>query len=91
MEAGWHRLCAKYTNHGETPAPYGWLQWKGTDVCMDFHCKCGEQTHLDTDFTYLIQCGKCKRVYWPNAHVTMLELEGQDRIDALESDPKETQ
>ena len=21
--------------------PHGWIQWKGTGVCMDVHCKCG--------------------------------------------------
>jgi len=24
--------------------PHGWVQWKGTDVCMDVHCACG---HID--------------------------------------------
>lgn len=21
--------------------PHGWIQWKGTDVCVDIYCKCG--------------------------------------------------
>ena len=23
------------------PNPRAYVQWKGTDVCMDFHCDCG--------------------------------------------------
>lgn len=69
-------LFEKYSELHRPPSSeaHGWLQWKGTDVCMDFHCKCGHQTHLDCDFTYYIECGKCHRVYWPNAYVWMTEL-----------------
>lgn len=21
--------------------PHGWIQWKGTNVCLDYHCVCG--------------------------------------------------
>lgn len=38
---------------------HGWIQWKGTDVCMDVHCKCGEHSHLDAEFAYYIKCPKC--------------------------------
>ena len=93
MSDPWYRLCAKFTNFGELPegTPCGWIQWKGTDVCMDVRCKCGETTHLDADFAYLIQCGACGRMYWPNSHVSLLELEGEDRKDAEESSYKTTE
>jgi len=39
------------------------IQWKGTDVCMDFHCPCGESSHLDTYFAYYVRCPACKAVY----------------------------
>lgn len=84
----WSRLSKKHTTWGELPdgETHGWIQWKGTEVCMDFHCKCGELTHIDGSFTYLIQCVHCKRIYWPDAHVKMLELEGEDRKDAEASE-----
>ncbi len=55
--------------------PHGWIQWKGTNVCMDIHCKCGEMTHVDDEFTYHIKCVKCKRVYFCNGHIELIELE----------------
>jgi len=39
--------------------PYAFIQWKGTDVCMDFHCECGEHNHFDGDFAYVVQCAAC--------------------------------
>ena len=39
--------------------PHCFIQWKGTDVCMDFHCDCGEHNHYDGMFAYVIRCGKC--------------------------------
>lgn len=28
--------------------PTGFIQWKGTDVCMDVYCKCGYHSHIDS-------------------------------------------
>lgn len=50
-------------------APHGWIQWKGTDVCMDFRCSCGVSTHLDADFAYAIECDACGATYEMNPHV----------------------
>jgi hypothetical protein len=33
---------------------HGWIQWKGTDVCMDIHCECGTLSHIDGEFAYII-------------------------------------
>ena len=88
-ESAWGRLCDKYTQLGndkDEQSPQGWIQWKGTSVCMDIHCKCGEMTHLDGDFTYLIRCSNCKRVYWPQAWVNLKELTGDDLKDAEASE-----
>ena len=54
--------------------PHGWIQWKGTDVCMDIHCKCGESTHIDADFAYHVKCGSCGTVYFCNGHIELIEL-----------------
>lgn len=55
--------------------PHGWIQWKGTDVCMDVYCKCGHHSHVDSEFAYYIKCPKCKAVYMCNAHIELIELE----------------
>lgn len=81
MSDEWSKLCEKFSVSSFAESePVGWIQWKGTSVCMDVHCACGELTHIDGDFTYLIQCGKCKRVYWPNAYIKLVELKGDDLI-----------
>ena len=37
------------------------IHWKGTDVCMDFHCTCGAHSHFDGDFCYVYKCPSCGR------------------------------
>jgi len=39
------------------------IQWKGTDICMDFYCDCGFHNHYDGQFAYFVQCGGCKQIY----------------------------
>lgn len=39
------------------------IQWKGTKVCMDFHCPCGVDGHVDDWFAYYIHCTGCGTVY----------------------------
>lgn len=55
--------------------PHGWIQWKGTDVCMDFQCKCGESSHVDANFMYHVKCPHCNTVYFCNGHIELIELE----------------
>ena len=43
--------------------PFGWIQWKGTDACIDIECTCGAHLHHDGDFMYHVQCGRCKQIY----------------------------
>jgi ribosomal protein S27E len=57
--------------------PHGWIQWKGTSVCMDIHCKCGHHSHIDADFAYNVKCPKCGTVYHCNPHVELIELENE--------------
>lgn len=45
------------------PQPSAFIQWKGTDVCMDFHCQCGAFCHFDGDFAYLVRCQHCGVVW----------------------------
>lgn len=43
----------------DTPNPHAFVQWQGTDVCMDFHCKCGAHCHFDGFFAYVVECPHC--------------------------------
>ena len=58
----------------KTDQPHGWIQWKGTDVCMDVRCKCGEYSHIDADFAYYVKCPKCGTVYFCNGHIEFIEI-----------------
>ena len=58
--------------------PHCWIQWKGTDVCMDIHCECGELTHVDAEFAYFVECCECHRKYFVNGHVQLIEIENID-------------
>jgi len=71
MAYDWHQ-------HGlRDPAPegpHGWVQWKGTDACMDLYCKCGRSSHVDADFFYFFQCPECHQKYQVGQHVLLFEL-----------------
>jgi hypothetical protein len=43
--------------------PHAFIQWKGTDVCMDFWCECGAHLHFDGDFAYAVRCPHCKTIW----------------------------
>lgn len=58
--------------------PHGWIQWKGTDVCMDVWCECGELSHIDAEFLYYVKCPYCGSVYFCNGHVEFIKMEGED-------------
>ena len=62
--------------------PFVFLQWKGTDACFDFHCKCGAHCHFDGSFAYYVKCPHCLKHYempyylYPR-EVTKEETEGR--------------
>lgn len=39
------------------------IQWKGSEVCLDFDCACGESGHIDAAFVYFVRCPACGAVY----------------------------
>jgi len=53
----------------EQPRPNAFIQWKGTDVCMDFWCECGEHSHIDAMFAYAVKCWSCGTVWEMPSHV----------------------
>lgn len=68
------------------------IQWKGTDVCLDFYCPCGTQGHFDGDFAYFIHCPDCGTVYELGTQVIAKRTEpgsteGDNRVQTLH-DPR---
>lgn len=41
---------------------HAFVQWKGTDVCLDFYCDCGRHSHFDGYFCYAFKC-ECGQVW----------------------------
>lgn len=69
---------------GGWPVPSGHVQWKGTDVCLDFHCLCGAYGHVDDYFVYRVECGGCGRRYAVPDTLMLMPLErdpgGDDQL-----------
>lgn len=45
------------------PVSHTFVQWKGTDVCLDFYCECGYQSHYDGFGAYKVKCPQCSEVW----------------------------
>lgn len=56
-------MTDKSFDHGSDEVPSAFLQWKGTDACFDFYCKCGTHSHFDGFFAYYVKCPHCEQVY----------------------------
>jgi hypothetical protein len=69
-----------------TGKPHGWIQWKGTNVCMDVYCKCGAHSHIDASFAYYFKCSDCGAVYMCNGHIELIELEVEPDSCVIEPD-----
>jgi len=54
--------------------PHGWIQWKGTDACIDLHCACGHHGHCDAEFLYYYECPECHRKYAIGQVVKLIPL-----------------
>ena len=57
---------------------HGFIQWKGTDVCLDFHCECGCSNHYDGTFAYVVKCAGCESLFAPSCYVEMIKVEKAD-------------
>lgn len=54
--------------------PSAFIQWKGTDVCLDLYCPCGRRGHFDGDFAYSLKCVGCGRVFLMPSMVPLVEV-----------------
>lgn len=69
----------RLTAETELEGPHGWIQWKGTNVCIDLRCKCGHLGHVDDEFFYGYQCPACGTKYHVGAYVKLVEaLPGEE-------------
>ena len=64
------------------------IQWKGTEVCMDLHCPCGKHSHFDVDFAYYVRCPECGSVYELGTQVKLVKV-GQGENDGDRFDAKD--
>lgn len=52
------------------------IQWKGTNVCLDFHCyKCDTFSHFDGDFAYYLRCPTCGQHYGMPSVVSLIAVD----------------
>lgn len=67
---------AIYSRDFQTPDGQGcgWIQWKGTEVCIDLHCVCGHHGHFDGEFFYFYECPQCHRKFAVGQNVKLIEL-----------------
>lgn len=68
----------------EKSESYGWIQWKGTSVCMDIHCECGEIGHVDAEFLYYVRCPNCKKVFKVSGTVRLFDVPPDESNEAEE-------
>ena len=74
----WEEFYNKKDNQTKMEAPCGWIQWKGTNVCMDISCKCGSQLHIDAEFAYYVKCTDCNTLYSVSPYVKLVKLDAED-------------
>lgn len=58
--------------------PRNYIQWKGTDLCMDFDCSCGNSFHIDEYFCYVIKCLACGKSWKLDDKVKVTPIESED-------------
>lgn len=68
----------------DLPRPNAFIQWKGTDVCADYYCICGEQFHIDSYFVYAVRCPHCKRRFEVSSMIELRELPPDEEWDGCE-------
>jgi len=52
----------------------GFIQWKSSDVCIDYYCKCGNHSHFDGYFAYTFECPECQTIYTCSSVIELIEI-----------------
>jgi hypothetical protein len=74
-----------YSRDNPEGEAHGWIQWKGTDVCIDLHCVCGHHGHFDGDFFYHFKCPQCGAKYTVGCNVKLIPLT-EEQAEYVEKD-----
>lgn len=63
------------------------VQWKGSAVCIDFTCACGNKGHFDkASFAYFVHCPKCDRYWAMDPMVRIIEMTEPEHIAGLRAE-----
>jgi hypothetical protein len=74
-----HTTQQPYGTHPEPRKTRAFVQWKGTDVCLDFSCECGNgHGHYDGYFAYTIECPACHAVYEMPTTIYLRKCDGTE-------------
>lgn len=81
-----------FTQPATTERPELHVQWKGTEVCADFHCSCGADGHIDDAmFCYTIRCGRCGKAWdVPTSLALTPSTETLPHVEVEPDDPRDT-
>jgi hypothetical protein len=63
-----------YDRDNPITGSYGWIQWKGTDVCIDITCECGYRGHYEGWFLYYYSCPVCGLKYALGQNIALIKL-----------------
>jgi hypothetical protein len=81
-------IVAAPTTIAGWPVPSVYIQWKGTDACLDFHCECGNHGHIDADFVYGVRCSACGRTYTLPDTLTLAEgVPDNELVQNVDTEP----
>lgn len=58
------------------------IQYKGTDICLDFTCTCGEHGHFDGYFAYVLKC-KCGLLWEMPCFITPRLSQRNEDLDGV--------
>ena len=71
--------------HPHEDLGHTFIQWKGTDVCMDIGLPCGCSPHIDGDFAYFVRC--CCGNVWQLAADIPLRLVTEEELTEWQISP----
>lgn len=79
---------SKFISDGSPSNPCAYVQWKGTDLCMDFYCECGAHCHYDGYSAYTVKCPHCGTI-WEMPCFVIPRRADERTYEGHRSDPKE--
>lgn len=72
-----------YSQDFKRDGPNVYIQWKGTQACIDLYCSCGLHGHVHTEYSWFYECA-CGKKYALGETVKLIEL-NEEQIKCVES------